>query len=296
MNNKLKKIIVLPMNILYKINPKLETKIMFLIKNRYRLHLNKPVTLNEKIQWIKFYDRNKLMPLCADKYTVRKYVEDCGCKEILNHLLWEGRNPDEIPFEQLPNQFVIKVTHGSGFNIICRDKSELHTDKVKKQLHKWLKEKYIICYGEWFYGVVKPRIIIEEYLGGSDGKAPYDYKIYCFNGKAKLFQIHIGRFEQHRMKIYDLEWNDIEHVTMKYPNDSQLMFEKPPEINKLIEYAERLSNPFHHARVDFYIVDGKIYFGEITFTDGAGFDRITPYSFDVKLGSYLTIPVDSVNN
>ncbi len=292
MNNKLKKIILLPMNIFYKINPKLEIKVMFLIKNRYRLHLNNPVTLNEKIQWIKFYDRNNRMPLCADKYTVRKYIEECGCKEILNRLLWEGSNPYEIPFEQLPEQFVIKVTHGSGFNILCRNKNELNIDKVRKKLSVWLKEKYLPCYGEWFYGVVKPRIIIEEYLCDRDGKIPNDYKIYCFNGKAKLFQIHIARFEDHRMKLYDTDWNAIEHVVMKYPIDSQTNLGKPKEMDNLIKYAERLSKPFHLARVDFYIVDEKIYFGEITFTDGAGFDRTTPYTFDVQLGSYLKLPID----
>lgn len=295
MNYKLKRIILFPMNLLYRINPILEIKLMFFIKNKYKLNLNHPVTFNEKLQWIKFYDKNEIMPACADKFTVREYVKNCGCEEILNHLLWEGSNANEIPFELLPNQFVIKVTHGSGFNIICNDKSSLNAVKVKKQLQKWLKTNYIPCYGEWFYGKVQPRIMIEKYLGKSDGTVPYDYKVYCFHGEAKMIQVHMGRFADHKMKLYDPEWNSIDNVKMKFSCDPQVILNKPKELDKLIEYAELLSKPFHHARVDFYIVDEKIYFGEITFTDGAGFDRTIPYSFDVRLGSFLKLPMNSDN-
>jgi hypothetical protein len=290
MNYKLKKIILFPMNLLYKINPLLEIKIMFYLKNGYKLNLMKPVTFNEKLQWIKFHDKNEKMPSCSDKYAVRKYIKECGCEEILNHLLWEGYKANEIPFASLPNQFAIKATHGSGFNIICKDKSKLKEKVVKKQMSSWLKEKYIPCYGEWFYGIVKPRIIIEEYLGDKDGRIPFDYKFLCFNGEPRLIQVHTGRFANHKIKLYDLEWNEKVNCKMKYSSDSGVFIKKPKELLELIEYAKILSKPFHFARVDFYIVKGKIYFGEITFTDGAGFDKIYPYVFDVELGSYLKVP------
>jgi hypothetical protein len=277
------------MNLLYRINPVLEIKILFFLKNGYRLNLNTPVTFNEKLQWIKFFDKNPRLTTCSDKYAVRDYVKECGCEEILNHLLWEGNKAEEIPFQSLPNQFVIKVTHGSGFNIICKDKSKLGKKKVIKQLNHWLMEKYIPCYGECFYGIVKPRIIIEDYLGDADGNCPMDYKLLCFHGEPRLIQVHTGRFAEHKMKLYDVQWKEKDNCRMKYTNDPKLVFDKPQELQSLIEYAKILSKPFHFARVDFYIIKGKIYFGEITFTDGAGFDKIHPYSFDMELGSYMKL-------
>jgi hypothetical protein len=280
------------MNLLYRINPELEIKIMFFLKNGYKLNLKNPVTYNEKIQWIKFYDKNKRIPICADKYTVRNYVKECGCEAILNHLLWEGFQADDIPFEALPDRFVIKVTHGSGFNILCRDKSKLNIDKVKKQLNYWLKEKYIRCYGEWFYGVQRPRIMIEEYLGDANGEPPYDYKVLCFNGEPRFIEVHLGRFTNHQMKIYDMDWNEIRGIMINNYEAPNVVIEKPRKIKDLIEYAKKLSEPFYHARIDFYIVNETIYFGEITFTGGSGFDKIAPYSFDVELGTYLKLPQD----
>lgn len=290
MNQRLKKLVLFPMNILYKINPLLEIKIMFFLKNGYKLNMKKPVTYNEKIQWIKFNGFTREMINCTDKYRVRKYIKECGCEELLIPLLWEGYDPNLIPFESLPNQFVIKVTHGSGFNIICQDKSKLNEAKVKKQLSKWLKEKYLPCYGEWFYGIVKPRIIIEEYLCDRSKKGPNDYKLLCFHGEPKIIQFHMDRFSEHKMKLYDLEWKELTHCRTKFSYTSELKVDKPKELELLIEYAKKLSKSFHMARVDFYIINEKIYFGEITFTDGAGFDKIIPYSFDAELGSYMKIP------
>ena len=151
-----KRIILTPLNILYKISPKLELELLFWMKQGYRLNLKNPKTFNEKIQWIKLYDKNHLMPKCVDKYTVREYVKSKGCGDILNELLWEGFNPEDIPFDKLPNRFVIKVTHGSTFNIICKNKKKLNIPEAKEKLSKWLKEKFIPCYGEWFYGIEKP--------------------------------------------------------------------------------------------------------------------------------------------
>ena len=159
MKTDTKNVLLAPFNLLYKISPELELKLLFRIKQGYRLNLKNPTTYNEKIQWIKLYDKNPLMPKCVDKYMVREYIEKIGCENILNDILWNGFNPDDIPFEKLPNKFVVKVTHGSTFNIICTDKTKLEIEDSKKKLKKWLKEKFIPCYGEWFYGIEKPRII-----------------------------------------------------------------------------------------------------------------------------------------
>lgn len=290
MNNLTKSLILTPFNILYRISPKLDIKVLFLLKCGYKLDLKKPQTYNEKIQWIKLYDKNPLMPKCCDKFAVREYVESKGCKEILNELIWEGSEPKEIPFDKLPNKFVIKVTHGSTFNIICNDKTKLDRRAVIKKCNKWLRAKFIEAYGEWFYGIEKPRIIIEKYL--DDGtRRLRDYKVYCFNGVPKFIGVDSGdeSKEIHYKDIYDIEWNLILGYEMAYPN-SGIAIEKPKLLNDLLEYARILSEDFLHARVDFYIVDEKIVFGEITFSNSAGFGKISPREFALKMGDCLKLP------
>ncbi len=289
MNTLTKNIILFPFNVLYKISPELELKLMFYLKQKYSLNLKNPRTYNEKLQWIKLYDKNPLMPRCCDKYTVREYVESKGCGDILNTLYWEGFDPKDIPYDSLPEKFVIKVTHGSTFNILVTDKSKLDREKTEKLLNKWLKAKFIACYGEWFYGKVKPRIIVEKFLEDSNTDDLLDYKVFCFNGKAKLFDIHSGRFSEHRRNVYDINWKFLENVHFKYKHDN--VIEKPAVFDELVKYAEILSEDFNHARVDFFVVNGKIYFGEITFTNGAGFDHITPHEFDEEMGDMLTLPL-----
>lgn len=289
MNNLFKNIILSPFNLIYKLNPEINLKILYKFKTGAKLNLENPIGYNEKLQWIKLYDKNKLMPKCCDKFKVREYVEKQGCAEILNELYWQGFNPEDIPFDILPDKFVIKVTHGSTFNIICKNKHELDRKKTIKKLNKWLNVKFLPCYGEWFYGIEKPRIIVEKYLEDSYSKELKDYKIFCFNGKAKYIRVDSGRFTKNHCKdIYDVEWNLQKDVEMGY-KCSNMEINKPNELEKMLKYAEVLSNKFLHARVDFYIVDGKIIFGEITFTNGAGFDKITPKEFDIKLGSLLKL-------
>lgn len=290
MDNHVKNIILFPFNILFKINPVLCTKIMFRLKLKEKLDLNNPKTFNQKLQWIKLYDKDPLKGRCVDKYTVREFVESVGCRELLNDLIWEGYNPEDIPFDDLPDKFVIKATHGQGMNIICKDKNGLDRKETVKTLKKWLKEKYLPCYGEWFYGQVRPRIIVEKFLGDSNDKEPADYKVFCFNGEPKMIDVHTDRFGEHKRNFYDLDWNVIKGAGIKYPNDYNAIIKKPEELDKLLEYAKKLSAPFIHVRVDFYIVDGSIYFGELTFTNGAGFDPITPEEFDLKMGDWLELP------
>lgn len=295
MDTATKNLLLAPFNLLYKISPKTELRLLFRLKQGYSLNLKNPQTFNEKLQWIKLYDKNPLMPKCVDKYTVREYVESVGCGEILNELLWQGFNPDDIPFDKLPNKFVIKVTHGSTFNIICTDKSKLDQEKTKAQLKKWLKAKFLPCYGEWFYGVEKPRVIVEKYLEDKAHKGDlFDYKVFCFNGEPKIVDVHCGRFSEHKRNIYDLDWNLQKEVYFKYDHFDDM--KKPKELKKVLEYARKLSSKFHHVRVDFFIVNGKVIFGELTFTNGAGLDKIKPYEFDKKMGSWLKLPLSKRNS
>lgn len=288
MNNLTKNIILFPFNILYRISPKASLKVLFRIKQGYKLDLENPTTYNEKLQWIKLYDKNPLMPICCDKYAVRSYVESKGCGEILNELYWEGSDPEGIPFDELPEKFVVKVTHGSTFNIICTDKDTLDRNQVVEKCKKWLKAKFLPCYGEWFYGVEKPRVIVEKFIESTDDAQLRDYKVFCFNGIPKAICVDTDRFTKHKRDLYDTDWNRIEDGNMGFP-ESKRNFEKPGCLNELLLYARKLSAPFLHARVDFYITNDKIYFGEITFTNGAGFDKFSNYDFDKRLGSYLKL-------
>lgn len=291
MDNLLKGAILKPFNILYRISPEMELKLMFRLKCGYKLNLKNPTTYNEKIQWIKLYARNPLMPICSDKYEVRKYVEDKGCGQILNTLIWEGYNPEDIPFDDLPDRCVIKATHGSAFNIITTDARSLDRDEVIKKCNKWLKAKYLECYGEWFYGQVKPRVIVEKYLDDGTGRLR-DYKVYCFNGIPRFIGVDTGDSTGAQYKdIYDTEWNLMEGYKMLYPN-SGVKIEKPDQLDDLLTYARILSEDFLHARIDFYIVDGAVVFGEISFTNSAGFKRVAPEEFSRKMGEYLDLHPD----
>lgn len=284
-----KRIILTPFNLLYRINPKLELKILFRLKQGYRLNLNNPTTFNEKIQWIKLYDKNPLMPKCVDKYKVREYVESKGCKNILNELLWEGFNPDDIPYDKLPNKFVIKVTHGSTFNIICKEKSKLNIEKTNKKLKEWLKEKFLPCYGEWFYGIEKPRIIVEKFIDSDNDLK--DYKVFCFNGRPKYIAVYSGRQKNNGkpcQEIYDLNWNLTDNHTNNYQLPAKLT-EKPANLKEIIKYSKILSKDFKHARVDFFDPNNNLIFGEITFTSSAGFGKFSSKDFELEMGSYFNL-------
>ena len=289
MNNLVKSVILTPFNLLYRVNPTLELKILFRLKCGYKLNLENPKTYNEKLQWIKLNEKNPLLTKCCDKYAVREYVESKGCGEILNELIWEGFDPADIPFDDLPDKFVIKVTHGSTFNIICKDKSKLDKEKTVKSCNKWLKAKFLEAYGEWFYGKERPRVIVEKYLDDGTGRLR-DYKIYCFNGEPRFIGLDSGDESkgEHYKDIYDTDWNLIPGYEMAYPN-SGIAVEKPEELDELLKYSKILSSDFLHARVDFYLVEGRVIFGEITFTNSAGFGRVEPEEFALKMGDYLNL-------
>ncbi|OUP26452.1 ATP-grasp fold amidoligase family protein [Faecalibacterium sp. An192] len=288
MNNLLKNVILLPFNLLYKISPEWDLKILFFLKQHYALDLKNPKTYNEKLQWIKLYEKNPLMTKCCDKYAVREYVKQQGCEDILNHLIWQGFNPEEIPFSELPKKYVIKVTHGSTFNIIQNGELQITQNEIISRCRKWLKAKFLPCYGEWFYGVERPRVIVEDFIESADDTQLRDYKVFCFNGHPKMIRVDTDRFTNHKMDFFDCKWNRINNAGMGYEISGRAI-EKPICINQVLDYAAKLSAPFKHARVDFYIVKDKIYFGEITFTNGAGFDRFASYDFDIMVGNWLNL-------
>lgn len=284
-----KNMLLAPFNILYKISPELELKLLFRLKQGYKLNLNNPKTYNEKIQWIKLYDRNPLMPKCVDKFTVRKYLEKIKCDKILNELLWDGFNPDDIPYDKLPNKFVIKVTHGSTFNIICTDKSKLDVENCNKNLKKWLKAKFIPCYGEWFYGIEKPRIIIEKFIESDEDLK--DYKVFCFNGVPKIIGVYSNRFNgKICQELYNTNWELINEHTNHYELPDKLT-QKPNNLKEMLNYAIKISKGFNHVRVDFFNPNNNLIFGEMTFTGSAGFGKFSTRKFELQMGEYLKLPI-----
>lgn len=246
----------------------------------------KPQTLCQKLQWLKFYYRNPLMTQCADKYAVRQYVEQTIGNEYLNELIGTYDSGSEIDFDSLPNQFVLKVNWGAGQNLICSDKNSINVRKYKRQLRDWLKPSSNHYYFslEPSYKNIQPKIVCEKYLGSEVN----DYKILCFNGVPHVMWIDFSRFTDHHRNVYDSNWNFID-VVIDFPH-YQGTVERPKQFDKMLELAGKLSKPFPFVRVDFYICQERILFGEMTFFPAAGLHRITPYSWDEKWGDLLVLP------
>ncbi|MCH5166328.1 MAG: hypothetical protein J1F35_00410 [Erysipelotrichales bacterium] len=251
-------------------------------------HLKNPKTYNEKIQWLKLYDRNPMYSNLVDKYEVKKIVANIiGEEHIIKTLgIWE--NFDEIDFKKLPNQFVLKCTHDSEGIIVVKDKNKLNYRKAKRKIERAMKCNFFYIGREWPYKNVKPRIIAEEYMEDNTYHELRDYKFLCFNGKPEIMYIAAGRFNhQTTIDFYDMDFNHLD-ITHHYPK-SLVRIEKPITFNKMIELSKKLSKDFKHIRVDFYEVNGKIYFGELTFYSFSGFSKIEPIEWDYKLGELINL-------
>ena len=274
----------------FKICPIITLKIEFKRHAGYKLNLKKPKTFNEKLQWLKLYWYDSRAVICADKYSVRKYIESKGLGHILNDLYGVYDKVEDINFDTLPDKFIMKVNHGCGQNLVCTNKSQIEWDAEKKRFKKWLKTSHYFKSLEWVYRDIHPRIIVEKLIETKDGKPPKDFKIFCFNGEPKCLFVAKDRGEgTTKFDFYDLNWNPIT-VKNYYPNSNKIMT-KPKELEDMIEYARILSEGFPHMRVDFYLEDGKVIFGECTFFHFSGNKPFEPIDFDYKLGSYLKLPL-----
>lgn len=274
------------------ISPKLNTQLRYRRAFKKKLDLNNPKTLNEKLLWLKLnkYMKAPLVIQCADKYAVRDYIKDCGCEEILNDLIAVYDSPEEIDWDALPEKFVLKWNFGAGMNIICDDKSKLDKEQTLKQLKKWGKCKFWLHNSEMQYKYAPKKIICEKYLNDGKGKLPSDYKVYCFNGDAKYVMLCVGReFGHPKFYFFDQEWNlcRINRDSIAAPAD--LNVEKPKCIDAIFKYAEILSKPFPFVRADFYAVDDKVYFGELTFTPAGAMDTSRLPETDIMFGEMLHI-------
>ncbi len=254
-------------------------------------NLKNPRTFNEKIQWIKLNDRNPMMTLYADKYEVRKIVEKKIGAHLLNELYGVFETPDEIDFDLLPESFVLKATHGSGWNIIVRDKSVLEIEKAKKKMKKWLEKNFYAKKREWAYKNIPPRIVCEKYMENKDGSLN-DYKFYCFNGEPLFMQVDFDRYSNHYRAFYDTDWQKLDFFIAKSRKSRRYEkeHERPDSLTEMVKVASILSSDFAFARVDLYEFDGKTIFGEVTFYPKNGGGRFSPEYWDAEFGSLLKLP------
>ncbi len=255
-----------------------------------KLNLKKPATFNEKLQWLKLHDRKDIYTKMVDKIEAKEYVGGIIGREHIIRTLGVWNSFDEIDFEKLPEQFVLKCTHDSGDIVICRDKSNFDFNSAKQKLTKGLRTNFYFVGREWPYKNVKPRIIAEEYMSELSTDLS-DYKIHCFNGIPLFILVCKDRFSSQGMSedFFDAEWN---HIQVKRPNHhlSKLAIDRPTQLNTMLEYATLLSKDIPFLRVDFYIIKEKVYFGELTFYPASGFARFDPEEYDELFGEYLKLP------
>ena len=252
------------------ISPALNTKMRYHEKFGEKPDLKSPKTFNEKLLWLKLnrYMRNPLVIQCADKYRVREYITACGYGDILNDLLGAWDSPEEIPWNDLPEQFALKWNFGAGMNVICHDKSALDPKIVIEQMKKWGKQKCWLSHSELQYKYIDKKIICERFIECADQAVIPDYKVYCFNGHPQAILVMHDRGKTVKAEFFDADWNALPTPDKYQAPD--VPTEKPECLSRLLEISRKLSEPFPFVRCDFYIVNEKIYFGELTFTPAGG--------------------------
>lgn len=252
------------------------------------LNLSNPKTFSEKLNWMKLYWYDERALICSDKYTVREYVKSKGLGTILNELYAVYDSPKEIDIRKLPAQFVLKATHDSGHVFICTDKNTFDIKKVKKQLRRILNFDYEYFGGEWPYASNHKKIICEKYLEDKNAGELFDYKFFCFNGKPEMIFFCSDRANRTKSDFYDLDWNLLPFRENFEPSGK--VYPKPSQLTQMIEYARLLAEGFPFVRVDFYQVEERIIFGELTFFHGAGTAWFKPETIDQDLGDKIVLP------
>lgn len=268
-------------------------KALFMYRFGCPLDLKNPTTFCEKLQWLKLYDRRPVYSKMVDKYEVKKYVADKIGEEYIIPTLGVWNTPDDIDWNSLPDRFVLKTTHGGGGNgiIICKDKKLLDKDATIKQLHDSLNADLYKLFRESAYKNVRKRIIAEKYMVPEDNThvGLLDYKFFCFNGKVKFFKVDFGRFIEHHANYYSMDCELLEFGEKGMEPDPNADIHFPENLQEMIELAEYLSNDLPFIRVDLYNINGKIYFGELTFYPAAGFGKFIPEEWNEKIGSLIKL-------
>lgn len=277
----------------YVFSDKTYLKIRYRLIMKKRLNLKNPKTYNEKLQWLKLYDHNPKYTEMVDKYAVKKYVADLIGEEYIIPTLGVWDSFDEIDFGALPDRFVLKCTHDSGGLVICDDKDKLDIESARAKIERSLKRNYYYHGREWPYKNVKPRIIAEQYMEDEKTNELRDYKFFAFDGEVKALFIATDRQkvgEETKFDFFDENFNHLD-FTNGHPN-ADVLPQKPEKFEEMKILASKLSKGIPHVRVDFYEVNGRIYFGELTFSHWSGMVPFEPEEWDYTFGSWIKLPTE----
>lgn len=266
-------------------------KIIFRSVFRYSLDFKNVKTYNEKLQWLKLYYRKEELPKLVDKLVVRDYIKKVIGQEYLIPLIAKYDSVESIDWDELPDAFVLKCTHGSGCNIVCTNKSELDIEEAKQKLKRWMKTDYFYSGREWPYKHVSPRIIAEKYMVDGSGYELKDYKFFCFDGEPKICFVATDRGKKDtevKFDFFDMNFSHLDIVQHHPISGKELT--KPLSFEEMIRISRKLSRNFPHVRIDFYDINGHVYFGEFTFFHHSGLVPFHPKEWDYTLGSWLQLP------
>jgi hypothetical protein len=271
-------------------------KVLYFLTNGRILDLQHPKRFTEKLQALKLIYTKPIHSQMVDKYGVREIIEQKLGKQHLFPLLGVWDNAEDIDFDTLPNQFVLKPTHDSGSIIFCRNKNDFNINNARKQLNKALKRRFFYKMRELAYRGVKPRIIAEPLMVDEDGTELKDYKLLCFDGEVKFIQVHYDREHNHRRNLYTPDWKLVEDFFMIGPSDPSYNVPRPELLPQMLMIASQLSKGFPEIRIDFYIVNNHLYFGEFTFFHSGGLFLFQPDKYDYILGSYINLQQEQVTS
>lgn len=271
-------------------------KTAYKLATGHTLHLENPQTFNEKLQWLKLYDRRPEYVTMVDKYRVREYIAETIGEEYLIPLLGVWEKASDIDFDALPDQFVLKCNHDSGSVIICKDKSKLDKRNTIRKLDRALGNSGYWFGREWPYKNVKPCIVAEKYMTDMENSDLLDYKVHSFNGIPKVILVCSQRFTQGGLRedFYTPKWEKLDLRRPNHPN-TEGKTNPPDELEQMLQLSEKLSKGIPFARTDFYIVNGKLYFGEITLYPAAGFENFSPETWDKIFGDWVCLPEKTVH-
>ena len=267
-------------------------KLLYRLKLGRKLDLKNPKRFTEKLQWLKLYDRKPNYPKLVDKAEVKDYVAGIIGDEYIIPTLGVWNHPEDIDWDNLPDRFILKTTHGGGGSgvVICNDKSQLDKKMAIDKLNRSMKQDIYATLREWPYKDIPHRVIAEQLL---DKDSQYDdipdYKFYCFNGIPQVVLIATNRFTDHNFNYYDMGFNKL-NITSSAGRNAATEFSKPSRFEEMKEIASKLSQGFAHIRVDLYYSNNKIYFGELTFYDSSGFDNLSSDSVDLEWGNWINLP------
>jgi hypothetical protein len=265
-------------------------RLLYLRRRRRWPNLRRPRYFNEKLLWLKKYQRDPLIAVCSDKYRVRQVISERVGAEYCVPLLGVYRSSAEIDPAALPQQFVLKASHGSGWNVICRDRSQLDWPQVRQDLDRWLRTDFSRSTREWCYANPQPRLVLEPLLIDDAGRPAHDFKVSCFDGVPKAITVDIDRFGDYHRSTFDAAWNDL-RFTWRLPQPQQPPA-RPPQLDELLAVARKLAAGFPFCRVDCYLVNGRVYVGELTFYPYRGVNNL-PWHIDRLFGDWLTLPPPS---